>query len=104
MIARAYLTKLWSWATDREGFALRVKLPGLRIWTREERSRIDVRVERHVVGTWTEIAVADLTETECGDVRAYHASGGGSADPKVQRVVVHGGTGRIEVFMRDGAP
>ena len=103
MLSRRYLVELSGRAHDREGFVLRVSLPALRAWTREDRAKIHLRVERLAAGAWIEVAPAALTEAECGELRAYYVSRGASADPTVVHCVLHVGNGQLEVTRRDGS-
>lgn len=68
---------------------VRILLPTVRCLVTTERTPRLVW-ERRVEGAWTPLSFHALTSAEQGDVRAYVASGGYSADPRVEGGVIDG--------------
>lgn len=98
-IRRDVYARFLSRATDKVRGGLKVSLPDVRVWLLDDgRKTQTITYERRVDDKWSDCALADLTESQCGAIATFVATLGWSADPKVKGAVFHVSTGVLELI------
>jgi hypothetical protein len=97
---RDAILALWTRAICRRSGMLKIKLPTVRVWVSAERDPV-LTWERLRDGVWSACDPSALTDAEHGEVRAYVASNGLSADPRcvAMRIGIEG----TQITWREGA-